>query len=164
MLIIKGEVMRSIILTFVFVLVTSCGSEGPAGPAGAAGAKGDTGARGISANTIVSETQCHISTSGKYFEYNTVQFSSGDAWTSCSVSDNYSQSSNTEYYRSSQTGSVNFACLATFDWSDGTGSSGWWEFTATSGNRKAVYRDTGSSANGTTITFAGSNCTNPSLF
>lgn len=140
--------MRMILLALL-VFLTGCG--------GAAGPKGDAGANGSGAGLIASGYSCNKISGGFSFHYNSDTYSNGDVWIECDVSGSAIQATNTKLYKASQVGASTFSCIVVLD-SDGTASAGFWNFTGTSGTRKAVYNDAGSTIDQTTINFSSGDC------
>lgn len=147
--------MKSLVLTLVTIgILSGCGQQGEKGDAGPKGDSGGTGATGTTAS-ISSSTHCAKTVSSLNFEYDYVVFSSGDVWVNCNIEDSSAEYSNSSFYKSTQTGASTGGCLLTYDID--TASSGYWSFT-TSPSRQAIYKDTGSANNGTTVSFATSDC------
>ena len=128
----------------------ACGSE-PSVSALTTGPQGPSG-ESIQIESIFNCTK--IST--YFFSYQGVTYSTGDVFVRCEISDNISSFSTSNFYKSTQSGASNYSCVLTFDVD--TASAGFWQFTFTSGTKKAVYSDTGSGSNGSTLTYASGDC------
>lgn len=107
-------------------------------------------------NSIASGFGCIKSSLSKLFQYKVISYQNGDVWTVCSISDNSTTTTMTQFYKSTQTGALNAACTLTYDLDSAT--AGFWNFTATT-NVTAVYNDTGSASDGTTVTYLNGDCT-----
>jgi hypothetical protein len=142
--------------------VLGCGGKGEDGAPGATGATGSVGAQGVAgvagtSQTISSGFFCSKLTGGLGFSYRGIVYSSGDVFLDCSIADSASSYSASLIYKASQTGSTTGFCSVTYD-SEAPNDSGYWSFTMNS-TKKVVYTNSGASINGTTVTFAGSDCT-----
>jgi hypothetical protein len=91
------------------------------------------------------------------YEYEVVAFSTGDIWTSCSVSDFYVEAGEAWYWFEDQVGAATARCSVTLD-SSGGATAGWWEFAATTGGTSATYNDSGDVNDNYTLNFADSDC------
>lgn len=141
--------------------LTACGSapEVLVGPKGDTGAQGPTGPQGVNGSegmTIASGFSCSKSSNGYSFRFTGVKFSTGDAWSNCSISGSSFETSNSTLYKSSQNGATTYGCLLTWDLDAST--SGFWFFTGTNGTRQTIYTDSGSASNGTVVSFSSSDC------
>lgn len=131
------------------------GSPGPQGPTGATGATGADGEDGAGL-TIASGFQCSKISGALAFIYQSITFSTGDRWLTCAIEDLASSYSESQFYKANQAGATSGWCMVTYDLDAAT--AGFWSFTSNSG-RTAVYNDSSSGSNNTTITFADSDCT-----
>lgn len=139
--------MRGIRVAVAVSLLAACaGDDGEAGPPGPPGAAGVT----VDTNRF-----CSVISGGVLLSYQVVEFSSGDALALCSISDNASTYSGHVFYRAGQVGAVTGLCLMAYDLD--TFSGGYWEFRR-DGGEHAVYHDTGSAFDGTTVLFPAANC------
>lgn len=120
---------------------------------GADGKNGENGTSGISLSSTLS---CTKIVSSRSFAYKSATFSTGDVWATCSISDSLSEYSASVLYKASQNGAEDGSCLLTYDLD--TGTSGFWEFTS-SPSKQAVYSDSGSANDGTTVSFSAGDCT-----
>jgi hypothetical protein len=142
------------VLLCVFVLgLAAC--AGKDGSQGATGPQGPAGADGLQISSI---TSCSKVQSGLNFYYSTTTFSNSDKFVKCIVSGSSLQVEEVALYKATMNGAVFETCMLVSD-ADSTPSSGYWTFSKTSGVRKAIYTDSGSAINGTTITYASSDCT-----
>ena len=91
-------------------------------------------------------------------EYQVVDYSNGDVWTSCSVSDNYVEGNETAFYFAGQNGAVSAACLVTMDTS-GDATAGWWEFVIDGADVRATYWDPDDINDGYVYEFVPADCT-----
>lgn len=126
---------------------------GPVGPQGPGGAQGPAGAPGI---TVTSGKSCSVVNGGWLFSYQSVWYSTGDRQVWCSISGNATESSAGRMFKAGTNGANNGGCAVTMD-ADGNPTGGWWAFTDENGLR-AQYTDSGSSANGSVVTFAAGDC------
>lgn len=152
---------KYVLLGFGLLAFFGCGSAGPAGPAGpqgSAGANGSQGQAGIDEGGFSSLFGCYKLSSGLAFAFEGITLTSGDVMVTCSVAGLSSELSNTTFYKSSDVGAQTFHCQVVSD-ADSTPSAGFWVFSFTSGTYQAIYNDSGSSVNNTTITYANSDCT-----
>jgi hypothetical protein len=137
----------------LFGLVVALGGCAEAGTPGRDGIDGVDGAYAearLSCSAVVGEL---------LFEYSVVDFTNGDVWTSCSVSDLYAESGESSFWLAGQNGAVDAACNVTFDYA-GELTGGWWAFSIGSdGIARAVYDDPGDPADGDTLTFEAADCT-----
>lgn len=115
--------------------------------------QGSNGSDGLTINNV---RYCSKYEGGITLKHNVVTYSTGDKFVYCSIGDNLNQYSSSIVYRSVQTGAMTEGCLLTYDID--TASAGFWNFSVNSGVRTAVYNDSVSSSNGTTVTFASSDC------
>lgn len=156
---------RAFLAVIVAVGLSGCGvgqegPEGPQGPAGPQGSAGATGARGpagdagISGLDLSQWVSCVKTQGGLLFEYGVTRFTSGDAMTRCAVAGTGWTVSNSYVYPVEKAGAANGLCILTYDVDAATG--GYWTFTTTTGG--AVYTDSGSTSNGSTVTFATTEC------
>ena len=159
--------MRLLVLLSLIVLV-GCGKDGingkdgSIGPTGASGQTGSSGTSGTNGTngtdglTISNIVFCtKIAT--RLYEYNTVTFSTGDKHVFCSVTNGVGTYSSSITFKSTQAGATTESCLVTMDVENST--SGWWNFTKSGTTKTTVYSDATSASNGTTVTFATSDCT-----
>lgn len=124
-----------------------------AGCSGEAGADGEDGA--YPAFTL----GCVAVDNGRVMNYDYVEFSTGDAFVSCSVSDEFAGSSDTVFYLESQTGAQTGYCSVTLD-SSGEATAGYWVFQFDPElGIVATYHDTGDVNDGFEFVFADSECT-----
>lgn len=107
--------------------------------------------------TISTVKRCNKISGGLVFEHNIVTYSTNDKFVYCAISNAAATYSATAIYKSTQTGSVSEGCALTYDLD--TVTSGFWIFSVSGSTRTAVYSDSGSASNGTTVTFATSDCT-----
>lgn len=157
---------EAIILASVLSLMACGGERGPAGPAGSAGAngtdgvngekgekgdKGDPGQPGTSGAAGVglgARLYCYVSAGGLLFLYETIAYTDGGRFVTCTVADASIQTSAATMYRSNTQGAATGNCLVTWD-ADGTPTGGYWDFRMTSATTaEAVYNDTGSTIDG----------------
>jgi hypothetical protein len=115
---------------------------------------GTPGRDGAYAEASVS---CSALADGFLFEFQVVDFSNGDVWTSCSVSDAYVEAGESTYWFAGQNGAVNAACPVTLDQS-GEATGGWWLFQIDGNAATATYDDPGDLNDGYTLTFLASEC------
>ena len=136
-------------------LLTACGGspESTVSAMTTAGPQGPAGTPGITASQTVA---CSHFYSGFSFKYKYTTFSDSSVLITCSVADGLYQSSNVEFYMSSQVGSSDKGCTVTLD-SNGAATAGWWNFSA-AGARTATYNDSSDPSDGTQVTFADSDC------
>lgn len=107
----------------------------------------------VTEDSLSSVVRCFKVSSGLGFEFVVNNFTSGDKYITCSVSGNSIQVFQSVFYKSNFSGYATEACILVSD-ADSTPSSGYWTFSKNSGVRTAVYSDSGSGVNGTTITFS----------
>lgn len=148
--------MKKLLIAGVMFL-SACGSDEKATVSGIKGDTGPTGEAGTPGMTISSGWGCYKSSGGFIFRYRAVVYSTKDIWVECDVSGTSSQATNTIIYKSGSYGTTNYYCDMTFD-SDSTASSGYWKFLNTNGVKTAVYTDSGSSINGSMVSFSASDC------
>lgn len=139
----------------LFVLSGLFGCSGGGGGSSAPAASPTTPE--VDEQSLTSTVRCYKNQSGLDFEFVINNFSNGDKYITCLVAGLSIQVQNSVYYKSTFSGAVSESCLVTSD-ADSTPSAGYWTFSLASGVRKAVYSDTGSAANGTTITYASGDC------
>lgn len=108
-----------------------------------------------SGSSMVSDVLCSKITGGLYFEYSSASFSDGSRFVSCSVSDSYAAYSNSQFYGPGRTGTATGYCSVGYD-VEWNGTGGWWAFTDSGSSVSAVYSDSGSSSNGSSVSFSGS--------
>jgi hypothetical protein len=119
-----------------------------------AGAPGRDGVDGAFAESLLS---CSALSGDFLFEYQVADYSNGDVWTSCSMSDLYVEAGESSFWLAGQNGAVIAACAVTADWS-GDPTGGWWLFTYDGAEARAVYDDSGDVNDGLTVTFLASEC------
>ncbi len=131
------------------------GPEGATGPTGEAGPTGPTGPPGAAGISVVASRFCSRLELSLLFEYQTIDFTSGDVLALCSISDSGSQYSGSYFYRSTNAGAPASTCYVTYDLDEFTG--GWWQFTRGDATT-AAYDDPGSASDGTVVTFDPADC------
>lgn len=132
------------------LILSSCGGGSGGSPAPSASpSTPDNTATEDSLSTVV---RCFKIASGLSFEYVVNNFTSGDKYVTCSVAGGSIQVFQSVFYKSNFAGYAAESCLLVSD-ADNNPTSGYWTFSKNSGTRTAVYSDSGSGVNGTTITF-----------
>jgi hypothetical protein len=106
-----------------------------------AGADGRDGTDGA---VPIGRLFCAGQASSYYFEYEAVEFSTGDLWISCSIDDGYAESAESTWHFAGTTGSANGSCRLTMDVS-GELDGGWWELLLDNNGTavEATYEDAG---------------------
>ena len=140
--------MTKLYLVPLVVLLANCGGspgeQGPAGPAGTAGF------------TLKSNKRCVKTDTGSglylIFQYQILEFTSGDRFMNCSLDYSDSTYSQTMFFPAGTAKGDRAECIMVFDVD--SASYGFWTFTTVGGTSKAVYSDTGSSKNNYTVTFS----------
>jgi hypothetical protein len=112
---------------------------------------GDAGA--VAIGTLA----CGGSANGYAFEYQVVEYSNGDVWTSCSVDDGYAESGESSFWFAGTNGAASGGCNVTMDVS-GENTGGWWSFEMTATGGIATYHDAGDVADGDTVTLGADVC------
>lgn len=171
--------LRILLISGLLISQFGCG-QGPVGSTGSAGqtgSKGDTGNSGVNGNngangtdgvngsnglTIQSGLQCSAVDSGSgvlllYF-YESVLYSTGDRFVTCSISTDLNEYSSSDLYVSTQNGAVSGGCTVTYDINVPNG--GFWTFTSQNSVTKTAYTDPGTGTNGYSFTFNAGSCTN----
>lgn len=117
----------------------------------------DAGASGGLGTIAISQLVCNTVVDQLVFSYEAIVFSSGDTLVDCSVSNLYTEGSDTNYYLAGQTGTETGYCGAGLD-SSGPASAGFWEFAFSGDLASVTYRDVGDANNGSVLTFLASEC------
>lgn len=142
--------MQRLGVTAALVALIGCGTDGRAGMAGTDGEDGAYAEQNLACSAIDSDALLLL-------EYQVVDYSNGDVWTSCSVSDNYVEGNETSFYLAGQNGAVTAACLVTMDTS-GDLTAGWWEFAIDGDEVSATYWDPDDINDGYAYAFAPADC------
>lgn len=140
------------ILSVLCLLILSSCSGGSGGSSAAAPATPTTPTTPVTEDSLSTVVRCFKVASGLSFEYVVNNFSSGDKYITCSVAGGSIQVFQSVFYKSTFSGYATEGCLLVSD-ADATPTSGYWTFSKNSGTRTAVYSDSGSGVNGTTITY-----------
>lgn len=120
------------------------------------GTNGSNGTNGTNGLTISSIKYCKKTSGSITFDHNIVTYSTGDKWVYCAISNALDTFSASVMYLAAQNGATNESCIIVYDLD--SASSGWWNFSLSGTTRTAVYSDAASASNGTTLTFATSDC------
>jgi hypothetical protein len=130
----------------LFLVLAGCAEAGTPGIDGADGAYADE------------KVSCVAVADGLLFSYEVVDFSNGDVWASCSVSDPYVEAEDSVFYIAGQNGAANASCLVTMD-ATGEPTAGYWQFAISGADVTATYNDAGDVNDGYVLTFLASECT-----
>lgn len=141
--------MKFVYLMSICLLMSACSGRGGSSTASPTPTTPDPT---VNEDSLTSVVRCFKIASGLSFEYVANNFSSGDKYVTCSVAGNSIQVFQSVFYKSTFAGYSTEGCILVSD-ADATPSSGFWTFSKNSGVRTAVYSDSGSGVNGTTITF-----------
>lgn len=141
--------MRKPVAILAMVL-SACGGE--MGPPGPVGPQGPAGPRGAPGEMYVQTLRCTVITTPATFTIERFEYSDGSVLVHCGIDDAAITIDSMALYRSTQAGSQNGLCIVTDDVD--TPNFGYWVFTASKGATaaKAVYTNTGSSSDGTSVT------------
>lgn len=140
------------IFVFIFfALLSSCSGGGGGSPAASPAIPE------VDEQSVTSTVACHKALGSLDFYFVITTFNNNDKYITCTLSNSTTQVQSSWYYKSTFAGATSEDCLVSFD-SDGTASYGYWQFSRASGVRKVVYNDSSSGSNGTTVTYAPSDC------
>jgi hypothetical protein len=139
----RRTIRRGFVSASLILALTGCAE---------AGTPGEDGAH------AEAQLTCSAVTDGLLFEYQVVDFSNGDVWTSCSVGDAYVEAGESSFWIAGQNGAANAACNVTLDQS-GEATAGWWAFEIDGPVVSATYHDSGDVNDGFVLTFLPSECT-----
>lgn len=119
------------------------------------GTDGANGAPGMTISSIVNCSKISSSPSVLVF-YRVVTYSTNDKFVFCSIQNGVGTFSASVVYKASQSGVLSEACTVGLDLD--TATAGYWTYTLSGSTRTAIYTDSGSASNGTSISFASSDC------
>lgn len=148
--------MKPIMIVLMSMILNACG--GSENAAVNATATPTTTGMTISSGTICSKVDTGISGIILGYVYESVIFTTGDRWVSCSVATISAQYSRSIFYKSGSSGATTGYCSVVADLD--TASAGYWLFTSQGGISKTVYSDIPSTHNNYTYTFTSADCGN----
>lgn len=125
-------------------ILVGCGSDGKNGLDGTAGKDGTAGIT-VTSTAVCSKVQT-VNALSLSFTYTVINYSTGGVLATCGVSGSSTESSSTSYYPNTAS---NSACITIFDVDGAT--AGAWNFTFVNGAAHALYSDSGSASNSTSV-------------
>lgn len=140
--------MKFVYLMSICLLMSACSGGGGSSSATPVTPSNPT----VNEDSLSNVVRCFKIASGLTFEYVVNNFSSGDKYVTCSVAGSSIQVFQSIFYKSTFAGYSTEGCILVSD-ADASPTSGYWTFSKNAGVRTAVYSDSGSGVNGTTITF-----------